>query len=119
MATIQYIKDVKLNERGVEVGNIIRTRFEAMQTKFPQIGDGRGLGAMMAIEFVKNGDPRQPDGDLCSQVVKGCAEQGLIIISAGTYKNNIRVLSPLTISNDLLNKGLDIIEEEIRKATLS
>ncbi len=119
LATIQYIKDVKLNERGVEVGNIIRTRFEAMQTKFPQIGDVRGLGAMMAIEFVKNGDPRQPDGDLCSKVVKGCAEQGLIIISAGTYKNNIRVLSPLTISNDLLNKGLDIIEKEIRKATLS
>ena len=119
LATIQYIKDVKLNERGVEVGNIIRTRFEAMQTKFPQIRDVRGLGAMMAIGFVKNGDPRQPVGDLCSKVVKGCAEQGLIIISAGTYKNNIRVLSPLTISNDLLNKGLDIIEEEIRKATLS
>ncbi len=116
LATIQYIKDTDLNARGTEVGNIIRTRFESMKSKFPQIGDVRGLGAMMAMEFVKNGDPRQPDGELCAAVVKGCAERGLIIISAGTYKNNIRVLSPLTISNELLNKGLDIIEEEIEKA---
>jgi 4-aminobutyrate aminotransferase/(S)-3-amino-2-methylpropionate transaminase len=90
-----------------------------MQTKFPQIGDVRGLGAMMAIEFVKNSDPRQPDGDLCGKVVKGCADRNLIIISAGTYKNNIRILSPLTISNDLLNEGLDIIEDEIGKAVKS
>ncbi len=116
LATIKHIKDTDLNARGIEVGNIIRSRFEGMQAKFPQIGDVRGLGAMMAMEFVKNGDPRQPDGDLCSAVVKGCADRGLIIISAGTYKNNIRVLSPLTISNELLTKGLDIIEEEIGKA---
>lgn len=116
LATIKHIKDTDLNARGAEVGNIIRTRFEAMKAKFPQIGDVRGLGAMMAMEFVKNGDPQQPDGDLCSKVVKACAERGLIIISAGTYKNNIRVLSPLTISDELLNKGLDIIEEEIAKA---
>ncbi|MGB0403950.1 MAG: 4-aminobutyrate--2-oxoglutarate transaminase [Salibacteraceae bacterium] len=119
LATIQYIKDINLNERGAEVGNLIRNRFDQMKSKFPQIGDVRGLGAMMAMEFVKNNDPRQPDGDLCGKVVKGCAEKGLIIISAGTYKNNIRVLSPLTISNELLNKGLDIIEEEIRQAVNS
>jgi len=119
LATIQYIKDINLNERGIEVGNIIRSRFEQMQTKYPQIGDVRGLGAMMAIEFVKNNDPRQPDGDLCGKVVKGCADRNLIIISAGTYKNNVRILSPLTISNELLNEGLDIIEDEIAKAVKS
>lgn len=117
LATIQFIKDTNLNQRGVEVGNIIRERFEKMKSKFPQIGDVRGLGAMMAMEFVKNGDPRQPDGELCSEIVKACANRGLIIISAGTYKNNIRVLSPLTIEDELLYKGLDIIEEEIEKAT--
>jgi len=116
LATIQYIKDVDLNKRGTEVGNIIRDRFNSMKNRFPQIGDVRGLGAMMAMEFVKNNDPRQPDGELCGAVVKGCAERGLIIISAGTYKNNIRILSPLTISNELLHTGLDIIEEEIAKA---
>lgn len=115
LATIQFIKDTNLNQRGVEVGNIIRERFEKMKSRFPQIGDVRGLGAMMAIEFVKNGDPRQPDGELCTELVKACANRGLIIISAGTYKNNIRVLSPLTIEDELLYKGLDIIEEELEK----
>jgi len=119
LATIQYIKDINLNERGIEVGNIIRSRFEEMQAKFPQIGDVKGLGAMMAIEFVKNGDPRQPDGELCGKIVKGCADRNLIIISAGTYKNNIRILCPLTISTELLNQGLDIIEDEIEKAVKS
>lgn len=116
LATIKFMKENKINERGVEVGNIIRDRFESMKAKFPQIGDVRGLGAMMAMEFVKNGDPRQPDGELCGRIVKACAERGLIIISAGTYKNNIRVLSPLTIEDELLHKGLDILEEEIEKA---
>ncbi|MBD79956.1 MAG: 4-aminobutyrate--2-oxoglutarate transaminase [Crocinitomicaceae bacterium] len=115
-ATIQFIKDNNLNQRGEEVGNIIRDRFNAMKNRFPQIGDVRGLGAMMAMEFVKNGDPRQPDGELCGQIVKACAERGLIIISAGTYKNNIRVLSPLTISDEQLHQGLEIIEQEIEKA---
>lgn len=115
-ATIQHIKDSNLNDRGIEVGNIIRDRFEKMQEKFPQIGDIRGLGAMMAIEFVKNNDPRQPDGELCAQVVKACSARNLILLSAGTYKNNIRILSPLTISDELLHEGLSIIEEEIAKA---
>jgi 4-aminobutyrate aminotransferase/(S)-3-amino-2-methylpropionate transaminase len=78
-----------------------------------EIGDVRGVGAMVGIEFVKNSDPRQPDGDICSKVVQGCAEKGLIIISAGTYKNVIRILSPLVITDEQLNRGLDILESEI------
>jgi 4-aminobutyrate aminotransferase/(S)-3-amino-2-methylpropionate transaminase len=113
LATIQYMKDINLNERAIEIGKIVMDRFEKIKKECPEVGDVRGLGAMNAIEFVKNGDPHQPDGDLCAAVVKGCAEKGLIIISAGTYKNMIRILSPLVISNELLNKGLDIIEQEI------
>lgn len=115
-ATIQLIKDTQLNARAFEVGEIISSRFEKLKAEFSAIGDVRGLGAMIAIEFVKNGDPRQPDGALCDRVVKACAERGLILLSAGTFKNVIRVLSPLVISNEMLNQGLDILEEEIRKA---
>ena len=68
---------------------------------------------MLAIEFVKNGDPRQPDSELCDQIIKNCYKRGLILLSAGTFKNVIRVLFPLVISNDLLNNGLDILEQEI------
>lgn len=115
LATIQYMKDINLNDRAIEVGNIIMDRFEKLKGRFKEVGDVRGLGAMNAIEFVKNGDPDQPDSELCSAVVKGCAENGLIIISAGTYKNIIRILSPLVIEDALLNKGLDIIENQIQK----
>lgn len=118
LATIKYMEGHNLNARGAEVGTIIRDRFKAMQEKYPAIGDIRGLGAMMAMEFVKNGDPLQPDAALCQRVMEGCSKNGLVIISAGTHKNIIRVLSPLVISNQQLHKGLDILEEEIRKADL-
>lgn len=117
LATIKYMKDVNLNTRGEEVGRIIRERFERLKEKYPQIGDVRGLGAMMAMEFVKEGHPRKPDSDLCHTVIMGCAAQGLILLSAGTFKNVIRVLAPLVITDEQLHKGLDILELEIHKAT--
>jgi 4-aminobutyrate aminotransferase/(S)-3-amino-2-methylpropionate transaminase len=115
LATIQFIKDNKLNERANAIGTIIADRFHQLKVKHSEIGDVRGIGAMMGIEFVKNGDPTKPDGALCDQIVKGCAERGLVVISAGTFKNVIRILCPLVISDELLHKGLDIIEEEINK----
>jgi len=116
IATLKYMEDININALGEHVGNVIRSRFNEMKARFPQIGDIRGVGAMMAMEFVHNGDPRQPDGALCSAVVQGCSERGLIIISAGTHKNIIRILSPLTIEDELLHKGLDIIEGVIEEA---
>ncbi|TVR41876.1 MAG: aminotransferase class III-fold pyridoxal phosphate-dependent enzyme, partial [Cryomorphaceae bacterium] len=73
------------------------------------------LGAMMALEFVKNNDPQDPDSETCAKLVAACSERGLILLSAGTHKNIVRVLSPLVISDELLNKGLDIMEEELKK----
>lgn len=113
LATIKFMEDNDLNMRGEEVGDIIKTRFEAMKAKFSSIGDVRGLGAMMAMEFVKNGDPRQPDAERCQKVMEDCGKNGLIIITAGTHKNIIRVLCPLVITNTQLHKGLDIMEEAI------
>lgn len=115
LATIQFMKDVKLNERADEVAKIINSRFVKMKAEHPEIGDVRGLGAMIGIEFVKNKDPRQPHSEFCSSLVKNCAKRGLIILSAGTYKNVVRILSPLVITDEQLNQGLDIIEEEIIK----
>jgi 4-aminobutyrate aminotransferase/(S)-3-amino-2-methylpropionate transaminase len=113
LATIQYMKDINLNARAIEVGNSVISRFEKLKERFTEVGDVRGIGAMNAIEFVKNGDPNRPDGELCQAIVQGCAENGLILISAGIYKNMIRILSPLIISDALLNKGLDILENQI------
>jgi 4-aminobutyrate aminotransferase/(S)-3-amino-2-methylpropionate transaminase len=116
LATIKYMKEINLNNRAMVVGDIISTRLKKIMKDCPEIGDVRGIGAMIGIEFVKNGDPRQPYMDLCSQIVKGCAENGLIVLSAGTYKNILRILSPLVITDEQLNKGLNILENEIKKA---
>ncbi len=115
LATIKFMEDNDLNARGAEVGNIVRQRFEKMKSKHSCIGDVRGIGAMMALEFVYNNDPQDPDSETCGKLVAACSERGLILLSAGTHKNIVRVLSPLVISDELLHRGLDIMEEELNK----
>jgi 4-aminobutyrate aminotransferase / (S)-3-amino-2-methylpropionate transaminase / 5-aminovalerate transaminase len=116
LATIKFMEEKDLNARGAEIGKIVRERFELMKSRYPAIGDVRGLGAMMAMEFVKNGNPIQPDGELCQRIMEGCLRNGLIIINAGTHKNVLRLLSPLVITDQQLLKGLDILETEIQRA---
>jgi 4-aminobutyrate aminotransferase/(S)-3-amino-2-methylpropionate transaminase len=91
--------------------------FYQLQTECEAIGDVRGLGAMVAFELVKDNDPHQPDTNLCKALIAACAGKGLLIISAGTAGNVIRVLSPLTISKPLLMKGLTILKEELLRLT--
>lgn len=116
LATIKYMKEIDLNAKALEVGATIMNRLENLMKECPEIGDVRGIGAMIGIEFVKNGDPTQPDAEICAKIVKGCSENGLIMLSAGTHKNIIRILSPLVITPQQLDKGMTIFENEIRKA---
>ncbi len=111
LATLDYMEEIDINTKGQRVGHTVRERFNAWQKRFPAIGDVRGLGAMMAFELVKNGDPFQPDADLCKRLIAWCAGRGLIIINAGIQGNVIRILSPLVIEAETLAKGLDIIEQ--------
>lgn len=115
LATIDYMKEIDLNNRAVEISKTVQERFMKLKKSCKAIGDVRGLGAMQAIEFVKNGDPNSPDADIVTELTKNCLSRGLILLSAGTNRNVIRILSPLVISNELLNRGLDIIEEELLK----
>ena len=110
LATLNYMEEIDINKLGERVGNIVRERFDALKQQFNAIGDVRGLGAMLAFELVKNGDPFQPDAELCKKLIAYCADNGLIVINAGVNGNVIRVLSPLVIEEELLQKGLDIIE---------
>lgn len=113
LATLKYMEEIDINAKGRHVGEIIRKRFEKMKAKHACIGEVRGLGAMIAMEFVKDGDPMKPDAETCAALMNACAKRDLIVITAGTEKNVIRVLCPLVISDALLNKGLDIMEEEL------
>jgi 4-aminobutyrate aminotransferase/(S)-3-amino-2-methylpropionate transaminase len=104
------MEEIDINKLGEHVGSTVRKRFDDFKHEFSAIGDVRGLGAMIAFELVKNNDPFQPDAELCKKLITYCANNGLIVISAGVNGNIIRVLSPLTIDEKLLKKGLDIIE---------
>ncbi|MBS1545887.1 MAG: aspartate aminotransferase family protein [Bacteroidetes bacterium] len=115
LATIKYMEEIDINAKGRHVGEVVRKRFEKMKAKHDCIGDVRGLGAMLAMEFNTGRDPLKPDADTCTKLMNACAKRGLVVITAGTDKNVIRILSPLVISDELLNKGLDIMEEELDK----
>ena len=117
LANIEYMESVNINALGEYVGEIVRNRFEHFKEKYETVSDVRGLGAMLAIELSKKGDPKQPDAELAANLIRICEQKGLIIISAGTFGNCIRILSPLTISENLLNKGLDILEESLTELT--
>ncbi len=112
LANIKYMEEIDINAEGRRVGRIVRARFETMKARFPQhISSIRGLGAMLAFELSVGGDLSKPNGDLCKKLCAMCQERGLILISAGTYGNVVRVLSPLVITDELLHRGLDIVEE--------
>lgn len=117
LATIQYMKKINLNAKGNAVGKVVMRFFKALQKECKSIGDVRGLGAMVAFELVKDGDPNKPDADLAKKLIHACADQGLLIISAGTLGNVIRVLSPLTISKSQLEKGLRILRFQLLRLT--
>jgi 4-aminobutyrate aminotransferase / (S)-3-amino-2-methylpropionate transaminase / 5-aminovalerate transaminase len=117
LANIKYMKEIDINALARKVGKICVDRFEDLRKRCPEIGEVRGLGAMIAFPLVKNDDPFQPDSKLCSDLMAACSKRGLIILSAGTHKNVIRVLSPLVITEQELEKGLNIIEEELLKLT--
>jgi 4-aminobutyrate aminotransferase / (S)-3-amino-2-methylpropionate transaminase / 5-aminovalerate transaminase len=117
LATIQYMKDIDINSKAVKVGKTVMDFFNQLQRECAAIGDVRGLGAMVAFELVKDKDPDKPDADLCKALLNACAAKGLLIISAGTSGNVIRVLSPLIISRAQLLKGLGILREELLQLT--
>jgi 4-aminobutyrate aminotransferase/(S)-3-amino-2-methylpropionate transaminase len=116
LATIKLMEDLDLNSRAMVIADQINSRFKTLQLHYKNIGDVRGLGAMIGIEFVDSENPAKADADLCKEIVERCTENGLIVISAGMEKNVIRILSPLVITDTQLAKGLDILEAAIINA---
>jgi len=111
LAVLDIIDADGLVARAVTIGARAGARLEALQAKYPQvIGEVRAeRGAMIAIELVKNGDAGQPDADLTRRLVARACEQGLVLLSCGVYGNVIRLLPALTISDEILDEGLDIL----------
>lgn len=111
LAVMDIFENEGLMARGREVGARLVSGLQDMASRHATIGDVRGLGAMVAIELFKNGDPHQPDADRVKRVVTEAAQRGLVLLSCGVYGNVIRILVPLTASDALLDEGLAIIAE--------
>lgn len=115
VAAIDVFENDGMRERALQIGEILAARLGAIRADDPRIGDIRGHGAMIAAEFV---DPatNAPDTALTAAVAKAAIAQGVIVLTCGTYGNVIRFLPPLTISDDLLNEGLDIVAAALAAA---
>ena len=114
LAVLDVIENEKLNDRAIELGKVVMNRFEEMKNKYHCIGDVRGLGAMCAFEVVQDRKTKAPDKTLTANLCAEANKRGLLLLSAGTYGNVIRVLMPLVITDEQLEEGLTIIEESLQ-----
>jgi 4-aminobutyrate aminotransferase / (S)-3-amino-2-methylpropionate transaminase / 5-aminovalerate transaminase len=113
LAVLDVFRDEHVLERAEKQGALVRARLDAMREQFPFIGDVRGLGAMLAIELVRDRATSEPAPELASRLAKHASERGLILLTAGIYGNVIRILAPLTASPELMDEGLTILEQSL------
>ena len=115
LAAIETMESEGLLERARRIGAVMLDRLEAMAAVSPAVGDARGRGAMVAIEFV-GPDGITPDKAATARVAAACHAQGVLVLSAGTYGNVLRLLPPLVIPDDLLDEGLGVLEAALAAA---
>ncbi|MGK4219010.1 4-aminobutyrate--2-oxoglutarate transaminase [Kocuria marina] len=115
LGAIETIEDWNLADRALEIEKIINEELGSLAESSPIVGELRGRGAMMALEFVKPGS-KEPNADAAKQIAAACLEQGVVILTCGTFGNNVRLLPPLVIDFDLLREGLRIFAKAIEEA---
>ena len=115
LKTIEIMERDDLAGCSCEIGEKVSKRFNEWKEKYPVIGDVRGLGGMIGLEFVKDQKTKEPYPEFLAAVINGCAKKGLMIEGAGTYGNVIRFLAPLVMTDEQLEAGLDIYESVIKE----
>ena len=117
-AVLDVIEEENLCARATVLGDTMRARMESWKERFPQIGDVRGLGAMLAIELVRDPSTKEPDAETATAVVEEAVRNGLLLLKSGIYSNCIRVLAPLTLTDAELDEALGVWEQAL-ETTLS
>jgi len=112
-AVLDVIEEEGLAERAQAIGETIRARMESWRGRFEPVGDVRGLGAMLAIELVRDRATKEPDAALATAVVEAAAARGLLLLKAGLHGNCIRVLVPLVVTDEELGEALAVWEEAL------
>ena len=119
LAVLDVIEEENLLGRASKIGEKVMAEFTRMKKEYEIVGDARGLGAMVALELVKNKRTREPAPELTQKIVDLALEEGLILPTAGIHGNVIRLLTPLVIEDENLDRGLDIIDRSIAQAQKS
>lgn len=109
LGSIETMREQDLNAKARRIGEIMKPRLNAIAEKYDIVGEVRGRGAMIAIELVKSGS-KEPNPEATAALAKACHQEGLLVLTTGTYGNVLRFLPPLVIGEDLLGEGLDILE---------
>ena len=116
LKVLELIEREKVVEQAAALGKKLQKRLDEFYDKYEVIGDVRGKGPMLAMELVKDRKTKEPNPEAASKVMKDCLGAGLLTLKAGLYGNCIRLHPPLTIEDELLEKGLAIMEEAFKKA---
>ncbi|RDG38285.1 4-aminobutyrate--2-oxoglutarate transaminase [Streptomyces corynorhini] len=111
LGSIETMKELDLVGKARRIETVMKGRLAALAEKYDVIGDIRGRGAMIAVELVKDRDTKEPAPEATAALAASCHAAGLLVLTCGTYGNVLRFLPPLVIGEDLLNEGLDIIEQ--------
>jgi 4-aminobutyrate aminotransferase / (S)-3-amino-2-methylpropionate transaminase / 5-aminovalerate transaminase len=109
LAVMDIMQDERLPERAARIGSILEERMRSWQSEHELIGDVRVMGAMAGLELVRDRITREPADKETAKVMAAAREKGLIILRAGSHHNVIRTLMPLTIPDDQLHEGLDVL----------
>jgi 4-aminobutyrate aminotransferase/(S)-3-amino-2-methylpropionate transaminase len=110
LAALDIIERQGLLARSTYLGRHFEARGKSWQKRFAMVGEVRGLGAMCAIELVKDSATREPATDATKKIAQYCYQHGLITITAGTYGNVVRILVPLVVTDEQFDEGLDVLE---------
>jgi 4-aminobutyrate aminotransferase / (S)-3-amino-2-methylpropionate transaminase / 5-aminovalerate transaminase len=116
-AVLQVIEEEGLIERAEQVGKTLRARWEDVAQQVPQIGEIRGIGAMVGVEFVEDRETKKPDESFVGRTIGEAMRHGVVAVSCGPYHNVLRHLVPLVITDEELDEGLEVLAEAAVKAT--
>jgi 4-aminobutyrate aminotransferase/(S)-3-amino-2-methylpropionate transaminase len=113
LAAIETLERENLPARAESLGQHFESRARDWKQRWPLIGEVRGLGAMRALELVRSRETREPAKEETEEVLRHCRERGLIVLSAGSYGNVLRLLVPLVITDAQFDEGLDVLEASL------
>ena len=115
IAVFDILATEGLIDRSLKIGKIMLHCFENFKDKYPIVGDVRGIGAMVGMELVTDRKSKQPAVTQAKLLANSCFKKGLLVLASGTYGNVIRILCPLVITDEQLERGLRIIEESLEE----